>query len=229
MPLAITIPLANEEKTVELLTKEVLPHLGEKDSLLFILDLSSKDNTRNICNLLGENDPRIQILFKPHIKNVVEAYQHGFRTAAAQGFSQILEMDGGGSHNPQEISRFLSPNLSKYDFIGGSRFLKGGAYTGRPSRKLASFLGTVYSKLLLGGKMSDMTSGFELFQGHAIQKMLSHQFQSTGHFYQTEVRLLMQGTRWTEVPISYKATTGLPKNAILKALKTPSKKTPQIY
>lgn len=220
MRTAIIIPLANEETNIENLIRKIILHTKKDDQIFLIVDLSSKDNTLEIYQNIQRSHPQVTTIFEPTIKNVVEAYLTGMKEAYNKGYTQILEIDGGGSHQPEEIPRFLCPTLQQFDFIGGSRFMKNGKYQGRLDRQIVSRTGNLIAHALLQGKMSDMTSGFELFRTKAIEKLLNHPIKSTGHYYQTEVRLLMGKLNWKEVPITYHATSPLPKGWIKKLLQT---------
>jgi len=134
---------------------------------------------------------------------VVDAYFRGYREAYAAGCKWILEMDGGLSHAPELIPRFIEAMESGVDFAAGSRFAAGGSYSGRWSRFLLSKGGTVLTNLLLGTRMYDMTSGFECFSRNAMEHVLRRGVESRGHFFQTEIRYALRDWAWKEVPISY--------------------------
>ena len=63
--------------------------------------------------------------------------------------------------------------------------------------------GTILCKVLLGMKLSDMTSGFELFKQGVLEEILSIGILSKGPFYQTEIRTLAHDYNISEVPIFY--------------------------
>ena len=88
----------------------------------------------------------------------------------------------------------------------GSRFINGGSLAESPLKRVFfSRAGTLLSKILLNSKLSDMTSGFQGFHRSIVYKIINHDFRSTGHFYQTELRYLLRKHRIAEVPIHYKA------------------------
>jgi dolichol-phosphate mannosyltransferase len=90
-----------------------------------------------------------------------------------------------------------------FDFVGGSRYLPGGKHASPMNRVVVSWGGTMLAKLLLGSKMSDMTSGFECFNRKAMETVLQKGVASRANFFQTEIRHMMHGLRWREVPIRY--------------------------
>ena len=72
------------------------------------------------------------------------------------------------------------------------------------------------SNLLLGTKLKDMTSGFELFSRAALEEVLAKGVHSRGHFFQTEIKAHCQHLRFTEVPIHYRAASDSVNNNVLK-------------
>lgn len=202
--IGVVIPLANEEKTIDELIERVLRQLPHHSKLFCILDNISKDRTREKIIEWEKKDPRVTLVWAPENRCVVDAYFRGYQEAIKDQCDWILEMDGGLSHTPEEIPRFLEAMANGFDFAGGSRFMKGGVYVQRRIRYLISLLGTWLTNIALGTKMKDMTSGFECFTRKALESVLQKGVKSRAHFFQTEIRTLMHGWKWTEVPITYK-------------------------
>jgi len=201
--LGIVTPLANEEATVDQLLDRVLRQLGPNDLVFCILDNASRDHTRERVTSRSADDRRVRLVWAPENRSVVDAYFRGYREAFEAGCQWILEMDGGLSHSPELIPRFIAAMESGVDFAAGSRFAPGGSYSGRWSRYLLSKGGTVVTNLLLGTRMQDMTSGFECFSRNAMEHVLRNGVESRGHFFQTEIRYSLRDWAWQEVPINY--------------------------
>ena len=202
--LGVVIPFANEESTVEEFLALVLGKIGEVDRVYCVFDNACRDSTLERARAVSERDPRVAVVFAPENRCVVDAYFRGYREALAAGCRFILEMDGGFSHDPEAIPRFIEAMEKGVDFAAGSRFAPGGSYTGRMSRYLISRGGTVLANLLLGTRMRDMTSGFECFSRRAMEEVLSRGVRSRGHFFQTEIRYMLHGWYWVEIPIRYR-------------------------
>ena len=82
--------------------RPVLDRLGN-GKVYFIVDNASKDNTRELCQGLSDQDPRFVTVWAPENRNVVDAYMKGFRVAYDAGHEIIIEMDGGMSHDPRAL------------------------------------------------------------------------------------------------------------------------------
>jgi len=201
--LGVVVPMANEERTVDDFLRRVLAQLAEGDLVFCVLDLASRDSTMERVRRASGEDPRAILVYAPENRSVVDAYFRGYREALSAGCGWILEMDGGFSHLPEEIPRFVAAMASGVDFAAGSRFVRGGRYRGRLSRYAISRGGTLLANLLLGTRMKDMTSGFECFSRRAMARVVEAGVRSRGHFFQTEIRFLLRDWDWVEVPIRY--------------------------
>ncbi|HKQ76391.1 MAG TPA: glycosyltransferase family 2 protein [Blastocatellia bacterium] len=195
--------MSNEEATVTELLKRVLMQLSDNDRVFCVVDNSSLDTTRRQVEEYALIDLRVLLVWAPENRCVVDAYFAGYRAAIGAGAQWILEMDGGFSHLPEEIPRFVTAINQGYDYVAGSRFMKGGSYKGAVSRKMISWGGARLSNFLLGTRMRDMTSGFECFSRSAMLLVLNHGVSSRAHFFQTEIKYLLRDSKWVEVPISY--------------------------
>ena len=201
--LGIVIPLANEEKSVEELLTNILEQIDKDDKIFCVFDNANKDKTMEIVENMQNNHPRIKIIWAPENECVVDAYFGGYKEAICNNCKWTLEMDGGFSHNPEEIEDFIKAMEQGYDFAAGSRFLTKSNYKGFGKRYIISKGGTILTNVFLGTKMKDMTSGFECFTNKALRYVLSKGVKSRGHFFQTEIRYRLRNWNWIEIPISY--------------------------
>ena len=144
----------------------------------------------------------------------------GYRVALEDGAERVIEMDGGGSHQPSEIPQYIEKLDEGYECVWGSRFIKGAGLENDPLyRKILSRGGTWLSNLVLGTKLKDMTSGFEAFQREVLEQFDFSKFLSTGHMYQTEMRFYCRNKKAVEVPIHYKAgKSSLKMKSVTEAL-----------
>ncbi|MBD2580418.1 glycosyltransferase [Oscillatoria sp. FACHB-1406] len=214
--------MANEEFAAESFVREVLQQCtGFRSVRLFaVLDRVSRDNTLNILKDLALELPELQVIFAPENRCVVDAYVRGYKEALAAGCDWILEIDAGYSHQPSDIPQFFHIMSQGYDCVFGSRFCKGGRMTGGVKRYLVSYGGTALTNLLLGTKLKDMTSGFELFNCFTLNSILDRGIRSRGHFFQTEIKFYCRNFNLAEVPINYKVDgNSVNSTAIQDALK----------
>jgi dolichol-phosphate mannosyltransferase len=217
--LAVVVPLANEEKTVNDFLRRVVMHLGPEDRVFCVFDNVCKDRTLSIVKNFSEKEPRVEIVWAPENRCVVDAYFRGFEAAYEAGTQWILEMDGGLSHQPEEIPQFLKYLDDSYDFIVGCRFIPGGSHTGSKWRSFVSWAGGLLSNVMLGTTMRDMTSGFEMFSRKAMAFVLAKGVRSRANFFQTEIKYMLRNWNWIELPITYISTKGnVPKDSIRESI-----------
>lgn len=206
--ITVILPAANEEASIKDLCRALLDEftkISHDCSAIFVIDSISKDRTRKILEKEAARDSRIQVVFAPENKNVVDAYLRGYAEALKKGADYIIEMDCGFSHLPSEMHQFIDQLNAGFDVVFGRRPLLSQRYGAPLSRRLISLSGTILSNLLLGTRYSDSTSGFQAFSAKGAKRILRQKIQSTAHFWHTEVRYLVHkaGLRWTEVTITY--------------------------
>ena len=204
--LGIVCPMANEKDTVEEFVQDVFLHCKDYANVLMftVLDNKSKDGTVDLLREMAKKDLRIKVVWAPENRCVVDAYIRGYKEAIAAQCDWILEIDAGYSHQPSDIPRILQTMAQGYDCVFGSRFCKGGRCTDMPlKRYIISYGGSKLINLLLGTKLSDMTSGFELFSRDALKDVLEKGIHSRAHFFQTEIKVHCRKRKITEVPIHY--------------------------
>jgi dolichol-phosphate mannosyltransferase len=206
--LGIVCPMANERPTAVEFVNAVLEQCKGFKSVMFfvIFDNSCKDGTIDLLKELQNKLPELKVIWAPENRCVVDAYMRGYQQALNADCDWILEIDASFSHQPSQIPQFFDKMAEGYDCVFGSRFCKGGKFTEAPlSRRFISYAGSILTNLLLGTKLKDMTSGFEMFTGDALEKVLDKGIRSRGHFFQTEIKAYCRNMRIIEVPIHYRA------------------------
>jgi dolichol-phosphate mannosyltransferase len=213
--------MANERDTAEAFIREVLatcePFRFKSITFFAVLDRVSRDGTLDLLRELEAGEPRLRVVWSPENRCVVDAYLRGYREALDAGCGWVLELDAGYSHQPADIPAFFEKMAEGHDCVFGSRFCAGGRITDSSfKREAISRGGTLLANLLLGTKLKDMTSGFELFSRGALEGVLRKGIHSRGHFFQTEIKAHCHGLRIAEVPIHYRAASDSVNNTVLR-------------
>jgi dolichol-phosphate mannosyltransferase len=219
--LGVVCPMANEEPTAVSFVRSVLAHCasrGFKSVTLFaILDTKSTDRTRELLSDLKDCRNNLQVIWSPENRCVVDAYVVGYKKALEAQCDWILEMDAGFSHQPTDVNGFFDKMSEGYDCVFGSRFCRGGSMKESPlARHLISRGGTILSNLLLGTRLKDMTSGFELFTHQALQLVVNKGIRSRGSFFQTEIKAYCRNLHIAAVPIQYRGASHTVGSSALK-------------
>jgi dolichol-phosphate mannosyltransferase len=199
----IVTPTYNERENLEKLVagiRENAPHAH-----LLVVDDGSPDGTGDLAEKLGREDDRIRLMRRPGKMGLASAYLAGFKLALEQGYEAIMEMDADLSHDPRALPAMLGA-LDRADVAIGSRSVPGGGVQGwGPMRHFISKGGSLYSRLILGMPIKDMTTGFKAWKAEVLRAMPLDEVKSEGYAFQIELnyRALRLGFRIEEVPIVF--------------------------
>lgn len=134
------------------------------------------------------------------------AYIAGMRQALANG-ADYVQMDADFSHSPLYIPQMLGVMLATdTDVVIGSRYVPGGSLDEGWGwwRRLLSWWANLYSRMILGLRIRDMT-GFKLWKREALVHIGLDTIRSNGYTFQVEMAYLCEklGYRLVEIPIHF--------------------------
>lgn len=198
----VIIPTYNERENLASIAARVLA-LDAVD--LLIVDDNSPDGTGQIADRLSLEDPRVHVLHRPGKGGLGGAYRAGFAWGLDREFDILVELDGDGSHQPEELDR-LRERMSGADVVLGSRWVPGGSVVNWPwRRKALSRAGSWYARVLLGLPFRDVTGGYRAFSADALRSVSFADVASQGYCFQVEMllRAWRSGLRIEEVPITF--------------------------
>lgn len=209
MKTLIIIPTYNESENIEKLLEEI--YMQKKDINILIVDDNSPDKTYEIIEkLMNEKYKDKLFLIKRAGKlGLGTAYIEGFKWGLKNKYDYIFEMDADFSHNPIYIPKFLE-EIENNDLIIGSRYVKGGGVKNWGIiRKIVSRGGSLYSKIILGLKLNDITGGFKCFKREVLENMDLDKIKSNGYSFQVELNYItyLKGYKIKEVPIVFEDRT----------------------
>ena len=201
--LLVVIPTYNEAATIRKAVEGVRSTVSTADVL--VVDDSSPDGTGEIADGLAELDERLHVLHRPVKEGLGRAYAAGFRWGLERAFDTFVEMDGDGSHRPEELPRLLAA-LADADLVLGSRYVRGGRVVDWPwHRSVLSRGGNLYTRLALGIPLHDATGGYRAYRASALRQISLDTVASAGYCFQVDLawRAVRAGLRVTEVPITF--------------------------
>lgn len=199
----VMIPTYNERENISLIIPEIL-NLSS-DIEIVVVDDSSPDGTADeVRKLMADNPDRLYLLLRKE-KGRATAGLAGFRYALEKGADCIIEMDADFSHSPKYIPQFIK-EIDSYDIVIGSRYIKGGG--ARNCSLLMGFLSRWANRLnrfILGLEMRDSSGGFKCYRRRVIEKILQHNFISTGYSIGAEILYYAKkyGFTFKEIPIIF--------------------------
>jgi dolichol-phosphate mannosyltransferase len=213
MHIVIVVPTFNEADNVGRLINEletVFPTIPNHQMSLLIVDGNSPDGTAEKVRELSKTRPWIHVLVEKEKKGIGAAYFYGFEHAMhTMHADAVVEMDGDLQHDPKELPILIQPLDEGFDYVIGSRFVKGGSIPEKWSlwRKFLSFGGSLFSKLVLGMmNVNDFSTGYKAIRVKGFLDDIDFTTMRTkGFAYKTEMlyRIYKMGARIKEVPITF--------------------------
>ena len=201
----IVLPTYNERENIESIVAAILSQSDDFDVL--VVDDNSPDGTGEMVDRLAADNPRVQVMHRPEKRGLGTAYIGGFLWALAREYAYVFEMDADFSHDPSDLVRLRAPLVAgEADASVGSRWVPGGGT--RNWSFLRTFIsrgGSLYSRLILGVPVQDLTSGFKCFSRRVLENLDLGSVHSNGYAFQVEMnyRCFRRGFRVREVPIVF--------------------------
>jgi dolichol-phosphate mannosyltransferase len=219
----VVVPTYNERDNIERLLLQLFDTIGENAGVL-VVDDSSPDGTGDAVRALARRYNRLYLIERPRKLGLGSAYITGFKWAMEAGYDAVVEMDADLSHDAGIVPRLLD-TLDERDLVIGSRYVAGGAIENwGPLRRVLSFAGNLYARVLLGFGVRDSTSGFRAYRSDALAQQDLDRVRSEGYAFQIEMahRVWLDGGRIQEVPITFSerraGKSKLSRRIILEAL-----------
>jgi dolichol-phosphate mannosyltransferase len=200
----IITPTYNERANLEAFVEATLGTLPRAH--LLIVDDNSPDGTGSLANEIAARDARVHVLHRPSKLGLGTAYVAAFQLGLQDGYRYLFEMDADLSHDPKYLPSFFRELERGADIVIGSRNIPGGGVEGWGlGRHLLSKGGSLYSRLILGVGVRDLTSGYKAFTRDALLAIFGEKVDSNGYSFQIEMtyRALRRGLKVVEVPIVF--------------------------
>lgn len=209
MRISIIIPTYNESGSIASLLDE-LQTVFDSDAKhqwdIVVVDGKSTDGTPNFVKEKMAAHNNIYLIEEGEKRGIAAAYMTGIRYVIDTLHSDsFMEFDGDGQHDPKDIPNLVAKLDEGYDYVIGSRYVKGGsAPEWAWQRKLLSRLGSLYTRWLLEWDIRDATSGFKLTRVRSFvqpKKLLSRHYAYKIHLLSI---MIESGARIAEVPITFR-------------------------
>ena len=201
----VILPTYNEADNIAAMVEAVKLKLTDGDRIL-IVDDNSPDGTGRIADELAGHDETVAVLHRALKEGLGPAYLAGFTRALDGGAELIIQMDADFSHDPAYLPRLIAGS-ELADLVIGSRYVPGGGITEWGQvRRLLSRGGSIYSRVILGTEVRDMTGGFKCFRREVLETIPFDQVAASGYSFQVEMtyRVIKAGFDVMEVPITFR-------------------------
>jgi len=224
MKLLIAVPTYNEIENIEPIIDSIFEYIPPWADVL-VIDDNSPDGTAAAVERQAERyKSRLHLLKRPEKQGLAQAYLAAFEWGMERGYDVFLEMDADFSHNPAYIPEMLQ-KIESHDVVIGSRNIKKGRVEGWTFlRNLISKGGSLYSRIVLGCPVMDLTGGFNMWSKSALEKIGLNTIISRGYSFQIEMKYkaFLAGCSIAEIPIVFtdrkKGTSKMSRKILLEAL-----------
>ncbi len=172
--LLIVVPAYNESETLGSVLSSLIALKRDEWDILVVNDHSTDETSKVARQYVS------RVIDLPINLGIGGCVQTGFQYALEHGYDSMMQFDGDGQHQAEEVERLLKRlHSEKADMLIGSRFKYALSYEGhhrstrmrRVGIKVLSYL----CFLLTGRLIKDPTSGFRLYSKKAIQ-LLAEQY-----------------------------------------------------
>jgi glycosyltransferase involved in cell wall biosynthesis len=165
--LSVVVPIYNEAASLSNLLAELIPYCCARNWNLILVNDGSSDNTADILKEYEES---------PSVKILRHKLNRGYGGALKTGLMEAdtpytMTMDADGQHELSDIDSLLKLALEKdADMVVGKRSKSGrsGLY-----RNIGKWLIRRFAGLLMPIHISDLNSGFKLYQTGLVKGYLS--------------------------------------------------------
>jgi dolichol-phosphate mannosyltransferase len=202
MKVIVVMPTYNECENIAAITKAVLAN-GPEWHILVVED-NSPDGTGRIVDGLVKSEPRIAVLHRAGKLGLGTAYREGLTRALELGCDFACTMDSDFSHDPKALPALL--RLAQERGVAhGSRYVAGGSVVDwRLPRKINSGAANVLTRLLLGTRVRDCTSGFRCYRRDVLERIEVSTLTARGYAVLEE--MLYRCARVGVVPVEHPIT-----------------------
>jgi dolichol-phosphate mannosyltransferase len=204
----VVIPTYDEADNITRVLDAVLTALPGADVL--VVDDRSPDGTADLVRAHPAFSPtrsggRVRLLEREDKQGLGAAYRAGFAWCLEQRYGAVVQMDADLSHPPERLPALVA-TLEDADVAVGSRYVPGGHISNwSAGRRLVSWAGNTYVRLVLDLPVRDSTAGFKAFRADALRAIGATDSASNGYCFQIENtwRASRLGLRVVEVPITF--------------------------
>jgi cellulose synthase/poly-beta-1,6-N-acetylglucosamine synthase-like glycosyltransferase len=200
----VVIPTYNETENITRLLEEIIAQGRQFDVL--VVDDNSPDGTGDIVAAIAGETDRVRLLRRAGKLGLGTAYLAGFEYAIEHRYPFVVQMDADFSHQPRYLPALLHLCENLCDVAIGSRKVPdGGTENWSRRRQLISRGGSLYTQVILGLPVQDVTAGFKCFRTEVLKTIDLESIETNGFGFQVEVnyRAYRAGFHICEHPIVF--------------------------
>lgn len=190
----ILIPAYNEEESIGSVIAGLRKVVPDFDRL--VINDGSIDDTAAVVDALGEKQLRL-------VTNLGygAALQAGMEYALLRGYDAVVTIDADGQHRAEDVPNLVRALVEgNADMVIGSRFGPDRPYDTPFSRRVGQQLFSHLTRLLIGYRIFDTSSGLKAINAKACREIVDATFMD--FHIETIVRLSLLDYKIVEVPVT---------------------------
>ena len=216
MKIVVIIPTYNEKENIgrmiDVLEEDIFPKIKNNQMEILVVDDKSPDGTAEIVRDKMKKFKNI-ILDLGNKQGLGAAYKRGMKYAMEKMKADaVIEFDADFQHDPKYIIDLVQKFDEGYDYVIGSRFVKGGSYPKQWDfyRKFLTKYGGLFSRIVLFfpniNKVKDVTTGLKLTRVKNVLDKVDFSKIANDFCYKTQIlyQVVSMGAKVTEIPLQFK-------------------------
>ena len=166
----VVVPTFEEAGNITELLQRIRAAAPDVDVL--VVDDNSPDGTAKLAEAANDELGHVDVLVRDEKAGLGTAYRAGFAIGIERGYDVIVQMDADLSHDPAAHPAAVGALSDDVGLAIGSRYVPGGHIPHWPwHRRFLSRYGNLYTRLALGLKARDLTSGFRAWKTSTLQNI----------------------------------------------------------
>ena len=197
----VLIPAYNEEATITGVIASIREHAPSAD--IVVINDGSRDGTARLVRESGA-----VLLDLPLNLGIGGGMQTGFKYALRNGYDIAVQCDADGQHPAESILALVEKvEAGVADVVIGSRYVADTGYSPTFTRRVGKSLLSRWIDLLIGGGVTDTTSGFRAMNRRALE-VFCETYPEDYPEPEALVILHRRGLKAAEVPVTMRERQG---------------------
>jgi len=216
MKIVVIIPTYNEKENIgrmiDVLEEDIFPKIKNNQMEILVVDDKSPDGTAEVVRQKMKKFKNITLSLG-NKQGLGAAYKRGMQYAMEKMKADaVIEFDADFQHDPKHIIDLVQKFDEGYDYVIGSRFVKGGLIPPQWSfyRKFLTKYGGLFSRIVLFfphiGRVKDVSTGLKLIRVRGVLEKVDFSKTANGFFYKTQMlyQIVNMGAKVVEIPLQFK-------------------------
>lgn len=201
---SVVLPTYDEAGNIVKLVEEIKKELSRERITyeIIVVDDNSPDRTGILARRHFENDAAVCVFIRMKDKGLATAIRYGLERARGE---VVVVMDTDFNHEPELVPQLVK-KCKEYDFVVGSRYVKGGGMANKNREMLSKLFNILIVKPIIGSPVNDNLSTFFAIRRKELFKLdFNKIFYGYGDYF---IRLIYlakrQGNTFAELPSYYR-------------------------